>query len=127
MTVYPTWSPPHGMLLSHIAFPGLPSEVDLCWRSILKGLMEALLHFENWDNLPPLCAKHTTPTCQQAGYFLEQHPRIEWLADMSRTPGSHGALFFPGRDMSGDGNNRHGTKLTHLAQVCNGFPSIHVR
>ena len=64
---------------------------------------------------------------QQAGDFLEQNPGIEGLAEMSRTPGSHGTLFFKGRDMSGDGKNGGSTKLARLAQVPDRFPAIDIR
>lgn len=65
--------------------------------------------------------------CQQAGDALEQGSGIEWLADMSRTADSDSALLFQVRDMSSDGNDGGGAKLTHLAQVFYGFPSIHTR
>ena len=96
------------------------ASVGFAAPEIYQGVQTTLCHVG-------LCAMDTPPLCQQAGDFLEQHPRIEGLADMSRTPGRHGALCFPGRDMSGDGNNGDGSKLTHLAQVSHGFPSIHVR
>src|SRR5579859_655102 len=65
--------------------------------------------------------------CQQALYALDQHPGLEWLSKMKRTPYSQRPFLICGGNMSGDGYNRDGTKCLHLPQVSYSFPPIHIR